>query len=306
MTKQIKADLMLVMVTLFWGVSYLLSDICLNYVEPLTLNSYRFVIAFVVAVVISFPKLKNVSWATLKYSALLGVALMFVYITYAFGIKYTSLSNAGFLCALPVVFTPILGFIFKKQRIKRKFFVVMVICVAGIACLTLNADFKPAFGDILCILCAAFYATDLLIAETAVNHADVNPFQVGVFQLGFTGLFTGILAVIIDEPVFPTVPEFWIPVLILAIFCTGAAFIIQILAQQYTTAAHVGVIFTLEPVFAGIVAFLFAGEVLSGRGYFGAFLMLFGLFIMEVNLRDMKITKKVMALLKKGDEIYKK
>ena len=44
----------------------------------------------------------------------------------------------------------------------------------------------------------------------------------------------------------------------LSVFCTGVAFIIQAVAQQYTTAAHVGIIFTLEPVFSGIVAFIFA------------------------------------------------
>jgi drug/metabolite transporter (DMT)-like permease len=33
-------------------------------------------------------------------------------------------------------------------------------------------------------------------------------------------------------------------VLFLSIFCTGLAFIIQAVAQQYTSANHVGVIFT--------------------------------------------------------------
>lgn len=51
-------------------------------------------------------------------------------------------------------------------------------------------------------------------------------------------------------------------VLFLAIFCTGIAFIVQAVAQQYTSASHVGVIFSLEPVFAEIVVFFLAGEVL--------------------------------------------
>lgn len=298
MTKQVKADVMLLFVTLFWGVSYLLSDICLQYVDPLTLNSYRFIIAFVVAVAVSFPKLKTVNKITLKYSALLGVALTMVYITSTYGLKFTSLSNAGFLCALPVVFTPILGFFFKKQKPEKKFLLVVAMCVIGIALLTLNAQLKPAFGDLLCIFCAVFYAGDLLIAESAVGHEDVNAFQLGVFQLGFTGLFVLILTLFFETPSVPMESQFWIAVLILAIFCTGLAFIIQVLAQQYTSAAHVGVIFTLEPVFAGIVAFLFAGEVLSGKAYFGALLMLMGLLVMEINFRELKITRKLVSLLK--------
>ena len=74
---------------------------------------------------------------------------------------------------------------------------------------------------------------------------------------------------------------------VLAVFCTGIAFIVQAVAQQYTTASHVGVIFTLEPVFSGIVAFFFAGEILLPRAYAGAFLMLAGLFFMEFDVKGL-------------------
>ncbi len=70
----------------------------------------------------------------------------------------------------------------------------------------------------------------------------------------------------------------------LSVFCTGAAFIIQAVAQQYTSASHVGVIFALEPVFAGIVAFFLAGEILTVRAYVGAALLVSSLFIMELDI----------------------
>ena len=69
--------------------------------------------------------------------------------------------------------------------------------------------------------------------------------------------------------------------LFLGVVCSGIAFVIQSVQQQYTTASHVGLIFTLEPVFASMVAFVMTGEVLSLRGYIGAALMLLSLFIME-------------------------
>ena len=42
MNRQRKADLLLVMVTAFWGVSYFLVDLCLTDLPPLTLNAFRF------------------------------------------------------------------------------------------------------------------------------------------------------------------------------------------------------------------------------------------------------------------------
>ena len=70
---------------------------------------------------------------------------------------------------------------------------------------------------------------------------------------------------------------------VLSIFCTGMAFIVQALAQQYTTAAHVGVIFCLEPVFNSVVAFFVAHEVLTVQAYLGGILLVASLLVMEID-----------------------
>lgn len=306
LTQQMKADLMLVLVTLFWGISYWLIDISLEEVGPFTLNALRFLIAFFTAFAFAFPKLKTVNKATLKYSALIGVALLFVYIGATFGVKYTSLSNAGFLCALTVVITPILAFFVLKQKPEKKLAVVVVMCLVGIALLSLKDNLRPALGDVLCIMAAFAYAVDLLMTEIAVSKENINAFQLGVFQLGFAGLFNLAISFILEKPELPHSQTAWTAVLFLSIFCTGAAFIIQALAQQYTSASHVGVIFSLEPVFAGIVAFFLAGEILSARAYVGAALLVSGLFIMELDIKKLvtgfaKAFNNIKRLLKKTE-----
>lgn len=291
MTNRLKADIMLIIVTLFWGVSYLLTDKALSELEPFTLNFIRFFGAFVIASLISFPKIIHVNKVTLKYSFAIGFILVFVYIGTTFGVMYTSLSNAGFLCALTCVFTPVLGYFFKKQVPGRKFLIVIIICFIGIALLSLDENLKPAPGDIICIFAAVSYAADLLITETAVSEDGVNIFQLGVFQLGFTGILCFVPAAVFETPHLPHSSDVWGAVIFLTVFCTGAAFIIQTAAQQYTTASRVGIIFTLEPVFSAVAAYLYAGERLIPRAYAGAFLLLSSLVIMEIDLS--KITKKL-------------
>ena len=294
MSKQLKADIMLLLVTLFWGVSYWLIDISLTEVGAFTLNALRFLIAFFIAVVLAFPKLKTVNGTTLKYSAILGIALLFVYIGATFGVRYTSLSNAGFLCALTVVLTPIFGFFFLKQIPERKLAVVVILSLAGIALLTLDGDLKPALGDLLCIMAAAAYSIDLLITESAVKKEEVNAFQLGVFQLAFTGIYNLFFAFMVEKPKLPQTGNIWAAVLFLAILCTGLAFIVQAVAQQYTSASHVGVIFSLEPVFAGFVAYFLAAEVLSVKAYIGAAMMIAGLFIMELDIKKLVTSFKII------------
>jgi drug/metabolite transporter (DMT)-like permease len=305
MKQQMKADIMLLVVTLLWGVSYLLIDISLTEVGAFSLNALRFLIAFFIALIFAFPKLKTVNKTTLKYSAVIGVALLFVYIGATFGVKYTSLSNAGFLCALTVVITPILAFFILKQKPEKKLALVVVMCLVGIALLSLKDNLRPALGDIFCIMAAFAYAVDLLITEVAVKKETVNAFQLGVFQLGFTGLFNLILSFFAETPALPHTPKAWAAVLFLSIFCTGLAFIVQALAQQYTSASHVGVIFSLEPVFAGIVAFFFASEVLSARAYAGGALLVSSLFIMELDIQKnvtgfITFARKIMKNFRKN------
>ena len=295
MTK-LKADLALLLVTFGWGISYYLTDLSLEDMGPFTLNSNRFLIAFAVAFILAFPKLKNISKRTIKFSLLLGVVLVFVYLGATFGTLYTTLSNVGFLCGLTVIFTPILSsIIYKKLPGKKQTFVILM-SFAGIALLTLKDDFSINYGnllgDLLCIMCAVAYATHLLITEKAVKYEDVNPFHLGVLQLGTTGIFTLILAFIFETPHLPTQPIYWGSVLFLSIFCTGLAFIVQCVAQKYTEASHVGVIFSMETVFAGIVAFVLANEVLSFQSYVGAALMVASIFIMEIDFSKFKIFNK--------------
>lgn len=290
MTKQLKADLMLLLITMFWGISYYLTDLSLSDMGPFTLNANRFLIAFVVAVILTFPKLKNVSKQTLKYSVIIGVALVVVYAGATFGIQYTTLSNNSFLCGLAVVFTPIISCVFYKKKPDKKLTIVIIMATMGIALLTLKDNFSINYdnllGDGLSIMCALVYAIDLNITEKAVSLENVNPFQLGVFQIGVTGVLNLILAFIFEEPHFPTTSITWVSVLFLSILCTGVAFIVQAVAQQYTNASHVGIIFSLETVFAGIVAFVFAKEVLTLKSYLGAALMVASIFIMEVNFKE--------------------
>jgi len=281
---------MLVMVTMFWGVSYFMIDLSLTEMGTFTLNMYRFMGAFVVAAAFSFPKLKNVSRTTLKYSFYLGIILFFTYTSATYGVKHTSLSNAGFLCGLAVLFTPLLAYVFKKVVPGKKIGIAVAMCITGTALLTLNEGFSLAWGDILCILCSAVYAVQMLVTETAVRKPDVDAFHLGVFQLMFMGIFCTVFAFAFEKPQLPSEGKVWISVIFLSLFCTGLAFIIQSIAQQYTSATRVGLIFTLEPVFAGFVAYFLAGEILEPKAYLGAAIIVASLFLAEVDVK--KIIKK--------------
>ncbi len=284
---ELKADMMLVLVTLCWGLSYYFMDICLGAMDAFTLNAYRFLGAFFVAGLFSFKKLKTVSRTTLLYSLAVGTTLVFVYSGATLGVKYTTLSNAAFLCSTTVIATPILEYVLFRKKTSKKILLAVAVCMFGIMLLTLKEDFSFNMhnlkGDLFSLMAGLTYAVDIIVVDKAVNNKDVDPYQMGVFGLGVTGTIMLVLSLIIGTPMIPDTPVLWGTVIFLSLFCTGLAFIIQPIAQQYTEASHVGIIYSLEPVFAGVTAFFLAGEILTARGYLGELLMVSSLFIMEID-----------------------
>jgi drug/metabolite transporter (DMT)-like permease len=63
---------------------------------------------------------------------------------------------------------------------------------------------------------------------------------------------------------------------------TALAFSVQVWSQRHLTAAHTGILLTLEPVFAALTSFVWLGERLSGRALLGCVLILTGILVAEL------------------------
>ena len=95
LNKALLADLILVMVTMAWGMSNILMSFCLEEMGEMTLNAYRFVGAFVLIAAVMFKRIRNVNRETLKASVVVSILIFIVYSLNTYGIQYTSVSNAG-------------------------------------------------------------------------------------------------------------------------------------------------------------------------------------------------------------------
>ena len=275
---------MLLLATGLWGISNCLTSICLNELQPLTLNAFRFITGFLVLGAIYFKRLRGVNKKTLRYSVLVGLSLVVVYAGATYGVMYTSVSNAGFIGAMTVLFTPLFEFILYRKKPGKKFSFALLLCLIGIAMLTLNETLKPALGDIICLLVPTFYAVDLMLTEKAVADPEVDPLALGVCDLAVVGVVMLVLSLLVETPALPQSPKVWVSALFLGIVCSGVCLVLQSVYQKDTTATRAGLIFTLEPVFSAIFAFFLLGERLGVKGYIGAALMLMSLVVMEVEL----------------------
>lgn len=283
MKTQLKADLFLIMITMLWGASCLLTKIGLGGIQEFNLITLRFIIAFLLSSIVFWKKFQNFSRKTVMYAAILGGILFTVFAFMTFGVKYTTASNAGFLTCLASAFIPIILFLYKKQLPEIKVVISICLTFLGICLLSLNGKLQFNKGDLLCILCSLSFSIHIIVAGNLTR--EVDSVSLGVLQLGFVGLYSLVFSFIFEAPRLPTTNQSWFTVIALSIFCTAIAFIVQMVAQKYTTPTHTGLIFSLEPVFAATFAFVFAGEILPLRGYIGGIILIISIILVEIDIK---------------------
>lgn len=287
MKTQLKADLALILITLFWGVSNVLTKIGLGDIAEFNLIALRFVIAFGLAIIVFWKRVRKSDWRTVRYAATIAGILFAVFAFMTFGLRHTTASNAVFLTCLASIFIPIINFIFLKQKPQAKVLVSIVLAMTGVGLLSFQGKFQLNVGDILCVLCSIAFAVHIIVTEKYTQKVD--SVSLGVLQLGFVGLYSLVASFVFEIPTLPTTALSWSVVIVLSIFCTAIAFIVQTVAQKYTDSIHTGLIFTLEPVFGAFFAFLFLNEILTAQGYLGGILLIISIVLVEVDFKSLNI-----------------
>lgn len=275
-----KADVMMVFVTVCWGSSYLFMKMGLDTLSEFNLIALRFGIAFLLAAALFFRRLKHVNWQTIKFGMLLGFILFLVFVTLTYGLRTTTTSNAGFLVSLTVIFVPLLSSVFMKSTMNLRLKISIFMALTGIAFLTIQLPFHISAGDLLCVMTAICYALHIMVVGHAAHKVD--SINLGIIQLGFAGLFGFIFSLIFEDPAFPATKSSWIAILMLSIVCSALGFIIQTVAQKYTSPTKTGLIFSLEPVSAAFFGYVFANEMMSGKEILGALLVLFSVVFITI------------------------
>ncbi len=272
MNKSRKYQIYMLLVTIFWGMSYVFTKVALGYVGAFEVIFLRFFISFLVTFPLLYPKISPIQKNDLKYSFYLSVYLFLVFVSMTFGVKYTTASNAGFLASISVVFIPFFTWFFHKEKPKKQIYFLMIPVVAGILLLTVNEVLQFHLGDILCLFCAIFFALHIVFTSHFVKK--VNPISLGIFQFMYLAFFSLIFHFFTETTKIPDSFSFWLCIFCLSFFCTAFGYIVQTVSQQEISSHVVGFIICLEPVFSAIFGYFLLGEMLTLRQCFGAFLLL--------------------------------
>ncbi len=272
---------LLLLVAFIWGTTFAVMK---DLLEGIALSSFlfwRFLMASIILLSVGGRRLFRLTGKQLGQSVFLGLLLFGGYYTQVAGLKYTTASQAAFITGLSVVLVPFLAMFLKQDRLFFRTWVGIFAAAIGLYLLTYTGGLEPGRGELLVLMCTAFFALYIVFVGRYALNNDPVPF-VGL-QLLLTALLFGLLASLdysnfVAQTVSLSFSQ-WLIILYMGMWATALAFLWEHRAQQVVSATFTALALATEPVFGAIFAFFYLGELLPLAGYFGGFLVAAGMYL---------------------------
>lgn len=276
---------LLIIGTVFWGISYSVTKLAIGDYSPSTFLFYRFLMAVMVLTVIFWKYVRNINLESIKTGAVLAVPMFLGIHLQTVGLKYTDASQCSFIAGLCVIIIPLIKLTVYKTSPPLKIWIAALTALSGLFIIAVKEKFTINLGDLYTIAGAFAFAIYLISVEK--HSAAKNLLTSIVPMFAFCALFTFILA-LTDQNAdwFPERNTFWLGVIYCALFSTAYMYTISNISQRYLSAERVAVIYLFEPIFGAIAAFFILGENLSLRLLLGGSLIFAATLISEVNLKN--------------------
>ncbi len=237
---------------LIWGCAFLFQKLGGDHVGPFAFAVYRNILggSFLLGVM-AFRRRLRFSRMDLIGGTCCGVALWIPTMLQQIGIADTSPGTCAFLTANYALAVPILGLTLGK-RPNGYVWPGVALALAGtfLICLKGAGEFALGRGEALTLLCAVFFAVQILVVDHFIRKVDVLALSSIQF---FTGAILGAPFLLLpSEAAHVKVADIraaFIAIAFCGFFSSGIAYTLQNVGQKLVAPAIAGIILSLESVF---------------------------------------------------------
>lgn len=282
----LRAELSIALIALIWGATFVLVKGALEDASTFVFLALRFGLAAAL-LFLAFRTRRSVPaggegrWLG---GVVCGALLFLGYALQTAGLRFTTASKSAFITGLYIVMVPLLSSLVSQSVPRLAEWAGIAAATAGTALLTVRrGDWSWNSGDVLTLGCALAFAMHLWALghwSKRMSVEDLSLMQVAVVAV----LSAGCLGWL-ETPVVRWTPRLWVALLVTAVLATSLSFALQTWAQRHTTPARAALIFSLEPVFAGLTGWWVAGEQWTAPMAGGAALILAGIVLVELKPR---------------------
>ena len=286
----------LILAAMFWGISYPLTKFVED-VPTFYIISLRFACAAIVLAICFHRHFRHFNFDTMKFSFFLSFIVTAMYISNIIGVKYTTSVRASFFTTLSFLVCPVINLLVYKIKIPKFIGISALICLAGTCMLCWTPDIGGLVinsGDILCAFASIFGAINIIYIEKMSHRENIDNTLFTILLMAFLSIWGTVIALARGEFAYHsmvTSPQM-ISIIVMGLFCSAGAFILQIHCEDKVPSNRVGIIFSLEPASGCILSVLLIHESMSLIGWLGALVIMISIFYMEWanNRQQQKLT----------------
>jgi drug/metabolite transporter (DMT)-like permease len=275
-----RAELALAAVAFIWGSTFVIVKEALADVSVFLFLALRFTLATLLLAFWLRARLLRRAPAAWGGGALCGVLLFLGYALQTGGLQWTTASNSAFITGLYVVMVPLLASFVYRTRPRLAELGAAALATAGTALLSGGLPAQWNRGDLLTAGCAVAFAGHILAVERYSRRMDFE--RLSLMQIAAVALLAWAAAAWIEPARVVWSARLWAALLATSVLATAVSFVLYTWAQGQTSAARAALIFALEPVFAGLVAWAAAGERWTAVTLGGAALILAAIVLVEL------------------------
>lgn len=276
-------ELVLILVTMVWGATFLAVKVGLGFSGPLFFVGSRFAVAALAAALLALPVLRGLTRAELAAGAAIGTSIFGGYALQTAGLATITSSQSAFITALYVPLVPLLQWAALGRRPRLASWIGIVLAFAGLLLVAGPGAGGLGFGrgELLTLAGTGAIAGEIILIGRFAGTVDAA--RVTVVQLATAALLAFAAMPLAGEGI----PAFSWPLVALVATLGLASALIQLAmnwAQRTLSPTRATLIYAGEPVWAGIVGRL-AGERLPALAFLGGALIVAGVLVSELDLR---------------------
>jgi drug/metabolite transporter (DMT)-like permease len=259
-SERLRADLTLLLVTVFWGTAFAVLRIAMEHHVVHYLNGLRLVLGAILLFPLALWQKERLEKSHLLIILLTGVVLYFAAGLQMVGLATTTAGNAGFITCLYVVIVPFIMWFGWGEKPSLLLLIAVVLAVVGGFLLSTGGTMHFLTGDLWVAASSLFWALHVVIVGRFAKRLPPLIYASGQFFIaGLLSLLTG---AVLEHPSQADFVAILPSAIYTGIFSVAVGFTLQVLAQKHTPPGDAALILSMEAVFAAFFGWLFVGEVL--------------------------------------------
>jgi drug/metabolite transporter (DMT)-like permease len=281
----LRADLILLLTALIWGLAFVYQRSGMDHIGPVTFTFGRFLIGALAILplwyVMEKPKQIFAFNKVNRNAALLGLVLTSGMLLQQWGMVYTTAGRAGFLTGVYLVFVPLIGLFFRNKT-EWPTWVGMSLALAGLYFMAQIEAEEIFTGDILVLISSLLFALHIIFTGMIAN--DASPFRLIFVQFTVAAVITGLLVPIFETWDWQGIRDAMVALLYVGVLSSAVGFCLQVVGQRTAPASHTAIILSFESVLAAFCGWWLLDEYLTQTDFIGCGLILAGGLVSQLKV----------------------